>query len=289
MLWQSEQRPVPYGAYQVAQTFLTAVATILFVVVFRQAWTGQLIGMAIGWFSFAVLSLFFLMKRGYLSLHFNWSHVRDALAFGVPLIPHALSGWVLTGIDRLLLMSLVGPSATGLYSVGYQFGLVISVLATAFNKAWMPFLFSRLDTMRPREKLRIVRITYAYFGVILVLAFAMGLVAPPIAAVLLGPRFQASVQFVVWICVGYAFDGMYFMVVNPLFYLKKTTWLAWLTFAVGAFHVVLSYALIRLNGPIGAAQTTVLSFLLMFLLAWWLSARAYAMPWGLRISDADVA
>jgi hypothetical protein len=37
-------------------------------------------------------------------------------------------------------MSILGATTTGIYAVGYQLGMVLSVLAAAFNKAWSPYL-----------------------------------------------------------------------------------------------------------------------------------------------------
>ena len=79
--------------------------------------------------------------------------------------------------------------------------------------------------------------------------------------------------------MGYAFDGMYYMVVNQVLFMNKTKWLATITVSVGFCHLIVSYALIRLNGSVGAAQATTFSFFLTFVLVWILSSKVYPMPW----------
>lgn len=76
-----------------------------------------------------------------------------------------------------------------------------------------------------------------------------------------------------------------FMVVNYIFYVKKTYILAWITFLSAAINIVLNYFLIRANGAIGAAQATAITFFVSFILTWILSAKVYNMPWLLKIKS----
>ncbi|NLK71578.1 MAG: flippase, partial [Clostridiales bacterium] len=85
-----------------------------------------------------------------------------------------------------------------------------------------------------------------------------------------------------WIALSYAFDGMYKMVVNYIFYAQKTYILAWITFLAAGINIILNYLLIKINGAIGAAQATTATFALQFLLTWFLSSRVYKMPWILK-------
>ena len=279
VLWQVEQRPTPYAIYQVSQTLFSTVLILLLVAALQLRWSGQLAAMAISTIVFAALSLFFIVRRGYLQVEIHREYIRDALAFGLPLIPHALAGWMLTGVDRFYLTLLQGSASTGLYATGYQFGLIIGILAASFNRAWAPFLFSRLENIDTQGKIKIVKATYVYFIGILFLALALSVVGPWFIRFYLGGQFRAASQFVFWVALGYAFDGMYYMVVNQVLFMNKTKWLATITVSVGFCHLIVSYALIRLNGSVGAAQATTFSFFLTFVLVWILSSKVYPMPW----------
>jgi len=279
VLWQVEQRSTPYAIYQVSQTLFSTVLIILLVAALQLRSSGQLAAMATSTIIFAVLSLFFIIRRGYLQVEIHREYLKDALAFGLPLIPHALSGWMLTGVDRFYLTLLQGSASTGLYATGYQFGLIIGILAASFNRAWAPFLFSRLESIDIQGKIKIVKTTYVYFIGILLLALALSVVGPWFISFYLGGQFRAASQFVFWVALGYAFDGMYYMVVNQILYINKTKSLATITFSVGLCHLIVSYALIRLNGSVGAAQATTFSFFLTFVLVWILSSKVYPMPW----------
>lgn len=283
-LWQAEQRAKPFGIYKFFQMLLNASAVLVLVVGFGLKWEGQLIGQLVVSTLFAFLSIVFIYHRGYLLFQAQKDYIVDALKFGLPLIPHALSGWFRIGVDRMFLTTLIGTSATGLYSVGYQFGMIIGIFAMTFNQAFSPFLYKKLANITEKEKLKLVKYTYAYFVGILLLASLLSLFAPWFIERFLNERYLPSNVLIPWVAFGYAFQGMYFMVVNYIFYVKKTYALSAITFLTGLVHVLISYVFIKTNGAIGAAQATTISFFIMFVLVWILSAKLYNMPWTLKIN-----
>ncbi len=278
-LWQAEQKAFTYAAYQVAQTVLNAGLTLLFVVRSSMHWEGQLLAIAISSGIFAALSLIVICARGYLNPIFRKEDVRELLNYGVPLIPHSLGGWLRTGADRILLTVLVGSAATGIYSVGYQIGMIVGIVASSFNRAFSPYLFSKLANITRVEKTNLVRYTYAYFGAIVLFAGCLGIASPWLLSVFLGKQFQGSSALVIWIAFGYAFDGMYYMVVNYIFYQNQTTFLAIISLCVSLVHIMLSFILVKLFGSAGPAYATTVSSMLAFILTWILSKRVYPMPW----------
>lgn len=174
---------------------------------------------------------------------------------------------------------MVGVADAGVYTVGYQIGAIINLLATAFNRAYSPWLFKKLNQNNGQIKRKIVGYTYLYFLLILFFAFLLGIVAPFILKYLLGKEFQGSAIYVTWIAVGSAFNGMYYMVVNYIFYAEKTYLLAIVTFTGAAINICMNYFLIKINGAIGAAQATSVTHLITFLMVWYLAKRVYSMPW----------
>lgn len=280
LLWMAEQRPKAYSVYQILQTFMVTALSLLMVVGFGMNWEGQLLATAIGTFLFSVISFRFIVRRGYLIFQLNKEHIKDALKFGVPLIPHALAAWVKTGADRVVLMSILGATATGIYAVGYQIGMIIGVLVTAFNKAWSPYMYKTLSNEPTIEnKKKIVQFTYIYFVGILLFAVCFAYLAELFIPYFLGEKFIASTEFILYFAVAFAFQGMYYMVTNYVFYVKKTHILAYVTFGTAILHVGLLYLFINTSGAIGAAQASVISFALTFFVVWILASKVYEMPW----------
>lgn len=282
VLWTAEQRPKPYAMYQISQTLVTTCLSIIFIVGLQMDWEGQLIAQSIGIVLFSAISLVFLYKRKYLLFRLNRNHISDALRFGIPLIPHSLAAWIKTGADRLILMSLLGSHATGIYSVGYQLGMVISVLVTAFNKAWSPHIFKMLSTNPDIEqKRKTVKIIYSYFIFILIFAALFAYSAELLLPMFLGEKFRESLNYIMYFSMAFAFQGMYLMVGNYIIYEKKTSILAYVTLSTAILHICLTYFFVLSYGALGAAMSTLVSYAVTFFAIWLLSSRVYKMPWNL--------
>ncbi len=277
--WQVRELPRPYGLFQNGRTLFEVLGALFLVIVLSMGWQGRLMARAIIFFLFACLGGCILIRNGWISFRFNKSYLYHALEFGVPLIPHSLAGILNTTIDRVFITHMVGMADAGLYTVGYQIGSVVGLIATAFNQAYIPWLFKRLNEDNWNEKIKIVRFTYVYFVVAISGVVALGVLAPWLLSVFVGKEFQGSVVFILWIAMGYAFNGMYYMVVNYIFYMERTHLLAWTTFLGATINIILNYFFIKLNGAVGAAQATSLSHGITFIFVWYLSARVYPMPW----------
>lgn len=279
LLWQNEKKPIPLSLFRIAQTLLNLGVTIILVVGFGMNWEGRLIGSAVAAVIFGFLSFILFFKREYITVSYNRQFLVDALKFGLPLLPHAISMWVKVGIDRIFLTSLVSAAAAGLYTVGYQIGSIIMVLTNAFNKAYTPYVYEKLKNPEVGIKIKQVKYAYYYFAFLLLIAFLLSIFFPWFFQFFLGKDFGDSIKFIPWFAFSFAFYGMYYIVLNYVMYTKKTIQLSYITFSIGILHIGLSYALILKNGAIGAAQATTIVSLITFLTVWRLSYKLYPMPW----------
>jgi len=287
-LWQVEQKPLPYRLFQISRNILDTSLSVVFVVLFCWGWQGRLLGVIIASIVFGLLSIFIIIKRKYITISLNKEYIKDALFFGVPLIPHALGGWIITGIDRIFINSMVGVDATGIYTVGYQVGMIIGLLTNSFNLAWSPFLYEKLKENNYLTKIKIVKFTYLYDVAIVIIALALSFIAPYFLKFFVSENFYFSYKYVLWIALANAFGGMYFMVANYIFYVKKTYILAWVTFSSAGINIVLNYFFIKANGAIGAAQATTITFFVQFIMVWMLSAKVYKMPWWSFLDTQEI-
>jgi O-antigen/teichoic acid export membrane protein len=281
-LWQSSQQPLRYSLFRTLQTLVNVSLSVLLVVGLGHGWHGRMYAQVAVALVGALVALYYLRRAGWLTWRFDARSIRGALVLGVPLLPHLLAGFVIEVTDRLYITNLVNVEQAGIYAVGKQAGMVMLMLTSSFNMAWVPWLFEKLKTSDAGWKRKIVLATYAYDAGILALALALGGIAPWLFGVLVGEEFASGSQFVVWIALGYAFNGMYMMVTNYLVYAERTGLVSIATFCSAGVNVVATYWLIKLNGTVGAAQGAALSHLCSFVLTWLLAARVYPMPWLLR-------
>lgn len=282
VIWQIQVKPLAYGTYQIMQTACNIGLSLLMVVGLKMNWQGRVEAQVITFSFFGLIGLLVLLKQGLLKKGLNLEYISNALKFGIPLIPHSLAGFAQTWIDRILISNMIGLATVGVYTIGYQIGMIIGLVEDAFNQAWVPWLYERLKLGNFNVKLKIVKITYIYFFGILFITVGLSLVAPWFLSFFVGKKFQSSVNYVFWIALGYAFNGMYKMVCNYIFYVEKTYILAWITFVTSCINIGITFYLIRINGAIGAAQGAMFMFFLKFIITWLVSSKLFKMPWNLR-------
>jgi O-antigen/teichoic acid export membrane protein len=277
--WQAQNKAIQYGIFKILLTLLNFGLAIFLIVGLDYGWEGRVIGKVSAVVLFGISAVSILWYNNLIKFQIVYEYLKHALSYGIPLIPHVLSAFVITMIDRVFITNMVGVSATGIYTVGYQIGMIIGILATSFNKAWVPWLFEKLNQGKEETKKKIVQFTYGYFVVVIGLALILSLLAPWFMTFFVGKSFSGSTIYVSWIALGYAFNGMYFMVGNYIFYEEKTHLLSWMTFIAATVNTILNYFLIIQYGAMGAAIATTITFAVQFLLTWYLAAKVHKMPW----------
>lgn len=278
-LWQVAKHPLKYGVLQITQSAINAGLSLWLVVVVGLAWEGRLIAIFMSTLIVLIAVLLSLWQDGYVKFKVNVIYVKDALKFGIPLIPHVLGGMLLVTTDRVLITNILGIDQAGIYTVALQIGMVLSIGTTAVNQAYAPWLYEQLKISDDQRKRQIVRYTYLYFLAVTAVALLMGVFASGLLGVIAGDKFQEAEGAIAYIAMAFAFGGMYFMVTNYVFYERATGKLALNTIVVGLINVVLTFVLVRYNGIIGAAQSFMISQALLFLGTWRLSSRLHPMPW----------
>lgn len=279
VLWQSARQPWRFAALRLSQAGVDAALSLLLVLGAGLAWQGRTGGIALAAIAAAAAALFLLWRSRAATLPPSRADARDALAFGVPLVPHALGGMLIAMVDRFMISNLLDVASTGIYMVALQIGMVLGLFTDAFNKAFAPWLMESLRQDSEERDRRVVRWTYAYFAGISAIAVLIGWIAPGLLGVLVGEKYRAAAPIVVFITLGYAFGGMYYMVTNYVFFAGRTASLAAVTLASGVLNVFASWWLLQRNGLVGAAQAFLLAQVTLFVGTWVLAQRSRPMPW----------
>lgn len=278
-IWRAEVEPVKYGVFQIIESLINASLSVLLIVWINYSWDGRIIGQIVSVSLVGVVGVFLLWKDGYLKFEYNFKYIKNAFAYSLPLVPHAISGYILTMSDRIFITSMIGIEDTGLYTVGYQIGMIIGVLAESIHKAWGPWLYENLKINDSLTNKKIVKASYIYIIGILIITSAFVITAPVILNVFIGSEFKGAFIFVSWVAFGYAFKGMYLMVTNYILFAEKTAQLATITIIAALINLVLNYFFIKEFGAIGAAQATTVTFFVQFILTWYLASKVHKMPW----------
>jgi O-antigen/teichoic acid export membrane protein len=278
--WQARQEPHKYAVLQIAQSGMNMLFSLLFVVLLLRGASGRISAQIWAAAAAALVSLA-MLKRDRLLALVVWrpEYLREALAFGVPLIPHIAAAFVLNSIDRVVINKELGLSQTGIYMVAVQLAAGLSLVFDAMNRAYTPWLFDQLKDTGADRKKAIVRTTYVWFAIILTGAVVIAVSGPTLVRWIAGARYAAAGEVIGWLVLGQAFMGMYLLLTGYVLYSKRTGLLSAATVVSATINVALLLFLIRVLGMHGAAVAYCVAMGVRLVLTWCAAQRRHPMPW----------
>jgi O-antigen/teichoic acid export membrane protein len=279
---RNEGRAYTFGAFEIANAFFSLAITLIFLIYLEMGWLSQVIGMATASLVLSVIGVGYLYRRGYVNLNFRKAETISILKLSIPLIPHVLGGVVIAVSDRLFLERMVGLEAVALYSIGYSFGMVVSLFTDALIKAWSPWFYQQLVNPTHEKKSKIVKLTYLYLIGVFVVAYVISVLGEFILPFVVDERYTDAAEYIWWIALGYAINGVYKIFFPYLVHISKTGFLAFSTVMASIINIFLNYLLIPEYGALGSAYATIFAFAVSALLVFEYQRRNFLMPWSLK-------
>jgi O-antigen/teichoic acid export membrane protein len=278
-LFRVEERPVQFAIASVANVLITIGATIVLVVGFHEGPLGAVIGNFVG--TLAVYVVLLAYRRYQLGFQFSRPLLRAMNRFGLPLVPSALALWAINLIDRLFLNAYKGQAEVGVYSLAVQIASVIVFLMTAFQLAWPAFAYS-IDDDNAAKRTYAYVLTYLLF-ITCWMSLAFGVLAPWIVH-LLAPRgtFARAADAVPILCFATAAYSGYSVLAIGIGRTRQTQFNWVVTGTAAAVNIALNFALIPPYGMMGAAVSTLVAYVVLFVGMWLRSRRVYPVPYQWR-------
>jgi O-antigen/teichoic acid export membrane protein len=193
---------------------------------------------------------------------FLFTTVLKAYKTGISLTIGQIFSWVLEKFDRIIIISFLGPSLLAVYSLGYQFGMLMLLFQSAISKAWAPFLLKKIEKKNRLEiKNAIMKISFVYFAAVIIITFTGAIYVKYFVNV----SYMNSIYIVPVVTLGYAFDGVWKLYNSILIIEKKYMLYTKQVIIIGAINMGLTFLFVKCFGIIGAAFSTLISFFIGFL------------------------
>ena len=279
---QIQGRAYIFGTLEMVNTFLITIITLIFLIYIKTGWVSQVIGIFASNLFICFISIIYLLKQDYLCLKFDKTKVVKILKLSIPLIPHVLGGLVIVVSDRFFIEKIVGIEAVAIYSVAYSFGLLVSLFTDSFVKAWSPWFHKQLTDLTIKKKFLIVKLTYVYAVSVFIVAYLISLISKNILPIIIDNRYADAVNYIWWIGLGYAIQGIYKIFYHYLLHINKTMFLALSTSLAAIANLFLNYFFVNMYGAIGAAYATAIAFFISAILVFEYQRRNFPMPWLLK-------
>ncbi len=279
-LLRAEGRALFYSLLSIGNLLITLIATIVLIVVFHLGIAGALLANGCGYAGLVVYMLPMTLLRA--GIRIRADIARSLLTFGIPLVFNFLSYWILQLSDRYLLSFFDSLAQTAMYSVAYTMGSVINVLVISpFTLAWPTAMFA---IAKREDATQVFKLVFRWFSLFLLFfAFALSLVGMALLDILFPVAYRSSIFVIPVVAESIVFYGVYyvFMIGTNI---KRKTWLAAVFTTIAAIiNVGLNLILIPLYGPMGAAVSTLLAYIVLALVAYVVNQKLYHVSYEIII------
>ena len=266
-LWQAKKQPYRYIIFQTAVSGSELLLTFALVFWVLGDWRGRVFGRVLALGLGATFLLIWLVSKGEAKLQFDREANRELTRFGLPLLPTQLAVIGMGLADRWFVATLVGLDFAGLFAVGLQLASVMRVLESAVSSAWVPVVLERLNNGTDADRRFVARgILFTGIGAT-AFGLSLGLMAPFVLGILVGPEFQSAAPYCFWLTLAGSGRIVYMLLVGYYYHAGTTARLSGLSGAAFALNLVACPFLIATFGPVGAAASTCLVYWTHALLA----------------------
>lgn len=259
--WSAEQRNEYKYTRLVAVTVIVTIAKpVLGIILVSNAddkVTARIFGLTVVELA-AYIGLFFsqmLKGKKFFSLKI-WKY---ALGFAIPLVPHYLSGVVLSSSDRIMIERMTGESEAGIYSLAYSVSQIMTIFNTALLQTTEPWLYKKIKNKQFGEISALsmpMMIFVAGINIVLI-AFA-----PEIVHIFAPPAYHDSVYVIPPVAMSVFFTFLYSFFATFEFYYEKKKYIVISTSAGAVVNIILNYIFIDIFDYYAAGYTTLICYII---------------------------
>jgi O-antigen/teichoic acid export membrane protein len=203
------------------------------------------------------------------------AETKKYLRFGLPLAPWGIGYWIVNLSDRYVIGYFLGATHVGAYAAAYELGQVPLLISAVMAFILMAALSRLYDEGRMDEVKTHLSYSLKYL-LALVIPFIFGatMLAEPVLRLFSIPEIAARGRFVMpVVALSFSILGIHTIVSHVLLLAKRTKILAFSWVIAAPVNLGLNILVVPHWGIIGAAVTTLISFLLALIIAGYYSVR----------------
>ncbi len=251
---QAKQDSITFTKLNLSYSLVLISLNIVLIVGFNLKAEGLLLSLAVTNFVFSgLVSFFFIRKYG---VCFDYEVFKKLLKYCLPLLPHNLSTWTMSMIDRILIKKFLTTFEIGLYSVGFQISNILGIGVQAFSLAYSPFFFETVE-QGETGKLKIVRIAMLGVLVVSLIGMFLSLYSREIIQLMAADSYSGSYKVIPFLSFVFVFQGVYIFIAGPLL-ITNTKLFSVVSIFGALLNIGLNFLLIPYWGLIGAAVASLI-------------------------------
>ena len=209
---------------------------------------------------------------------------KKLMIYASPLLIAGLAGMTNETIDRILLKFLLpeninAPKEIGLYGAFYKLSIIMILFIQTFRFAAEPFYFAQERALNSRK---IYADVMKYFVIVISIIFLLVTTFYDFFINFLGSSYHDDRGFLVVsiLLLANFFLGVYYNLSIWFKLTEKTIYGAYIAIFGAAITIILNYSLIPIIGFIGCAIATLVCYLLMTVVSFYLGNKHFPVPYN---------
>lgn len=278
--FRAQLESIRVTTFDVLKAVLTLVLALVLAISVLDSIVGWIWGAAVAT-AITALVMIYRSKEFHVTPSFDSTLCTRVFWFGAPMVIWLLGLTLLNFADRLLLESLQGSTAVGIYSANYTIvNSGLPLVLTPIIQTVHPIIMDSWNGNNDGEVSALVTEFTRYYLILAVPATAFAAVASrPLSTLLLGSAFRSGYIIIPVVALGLFFWYLAMLGHKGLEVQERTAILATGVTITALVNIILNIPLITAFGYLGAAVATLLSFLLYTILVYFISLRY--IPWKL--------
>ena len=194
---------------------------------------------------------------------FNLKYAKFALLFNIPLLPHYFASYVLTSSDRIMIQHMCGVADSGIYSIAYTIGLVLTMISSGVNNSLIPLQYKNLSEKKYSNLNKNLKYASVFIFIITIIFIAM---IPEILKFMAPKEYIRGIYVIPPVAVSVFYIFLFNLMCNIEFYFDKNKFTMCISLAVAILNVVLNLIFINIYGFVAAGYTTVICYFMLTIL-----------------------
>lgn len=274
-----DDKPKIYAVISVVSALLNAGLSIFFVVVLSMGVMGALLGSILSQCIISLVLLF--IERKHLCIAFNKQMFKAVAAFAFPMLPARIGSVANTYANRFLMITLFSAEMIGLYALSVKLASAMTLVHTAFQFAWTPYLYKILN--QEGHKPIIVEVFRQSLFVIALIVIVISLFSKELVTLVSNEQYVEASSIVGLLCL---YNGLFLVKESTEIGVKVTGKSVYVTYAYfGSVAVNLLFLAIlpRMLGLVGIALALLCSAIFLLYVTIYFSNRLYKIDFPLGL------
>lgn len=253
--------------YSIANFIVTIVAliiNIIFIIIFEIGASSIIIALI---FSNIIGFLYLLKKLSFLQLikinKINKRKMYKMLCYSLPLIPNAISWWIVNTSDRLLVMYFLGTAFNGIYAVANKIPTIYTTIFTIFNTAWAESVALSINDSDCNEYINLVInkslkiFSFLNMGIIILIGIFFKWI--------ISKQYSEAYNHIFILLIAIFINSICSLLGGILSGLKNTKVIGWTTVLGAIINIVINFIFIKFIGLYAVSISTLVSYLIVCL------------------------